>query len=84
MAALETHPPRLLYVLLGVLTLVSSLLAGYSMGVAANRSWLHMIGFALIMAGTIYLILDFEFPRIGLIRIDEADRYILEVRKAMQ
>jgi hypothetical protein len=43
-----------------------------------------MLGFALIMAGTVYLILDFEFPRIGLIRIDEADRYIRQVRHSMR
>lgn len=83
-AALETHPPRLIFWVLGILTLVSALLGGFSMGAAHTRSWLHMLGFALIMAGTVYLILDFEFPRIGLIRIDEADRYIQQVRQGMQ
>lgn len=83
-AALETHPPRELFWLLGVLTLLSALLAGFSMGAAQTRSVLHITAFALIMAGTVYVILDLEFPRVGLIRIDEADRFIQEARQSMR
>ena len=43
-----------------------------------------MGGFALIMAFAIYVILDLEYPRIGLIRVDAFDQVIMEVRAGMK
>jgi hypothetical protein len=82
-AATRTHPPLVVFALLGVLVLTSALLAGYGMAAAKSRSWTHTLGFAFIMAGTTYLILDLEFPRIGLIRVDQADELLQEVRRKM-
>ena len=61
-----------------------SLLAGLAMAAGKSRSWIHMLGFALIMSVTIYVILDLEFPRFGLIRVDAADRVLLELRESMK
>jgi hypothetical protein len=83
-AALQIHPPRILFIMLGVFTLMSALLAGVSMGGARSRSWVHMFGFALIMAVTVYIILDLEFPRVGFIRLNDADQFIRDVRQSMQ
>jgi hypothetical protein len=82
-AALRMHPPAVIFVLLGVLALTSSLLAGYAMAGGKSRSWIHVIGFALIMATTIYVILDLEFPRLGMIRVDRMDEVLVEVRRGM-
>jgi hypothetical protein len=49
-----------------------------------SRSWVHTICFALIMATTVHVILDLEFPRFGLIRIDAMDQVLHDVRKSMQ
>jgi hypothetical protein len=78
-----THPPPIIFAMLGVLALMSSLLAGYAMAGGKTRSWIHIIGFALIMATTVYVILDLEFPRLGMIRIDAADRALIELRQSM-
>ena len=83
-AASEMHPPRIIYIVLGMISLVCSLLVGYEMGAGSARSWLHVAGFALILAFTLYVILDFEYPRIGLIRIEAFDRYLVDVRNAMK
>lgn len=56
------------------LALVSALLVRYGMGDAGSRNWVHMVGFALALAVAAYVILDLEFPRLGLIRVDEFDR----------
>jgi hypothetical protein len=69
--------------LLGILALMSSLLAGYAMSGSHTRSWIHVLGFATIMAATVYIILDLEFPRLGLIRIDAADQLLIELRRSM-
>ncbi len=49
-----------------------------------GRSALHVVGFAPILTLTVYVILDYEFPRVGLIRIDAADRLIDDVRRSMR
>ena len=84
LAATEMHPPRIIYVVLGAISLVCALLAGYEMGASAARSWLHICGFAVILAFTLYVILDFEYPRLGLIRIDDFDRFLVQVRASMK
>jgi hypothetical protein len=49
-----------------------------------RRGWTHMIGFALIIAGAVYVILDLEYPRVGLIRVVTADQPLVELRKKME
>jgi hypothetical protein len=49
-----------------------------------TRSWVHVVGFAVILAGTVYVILDLEHPRRGLIRVDAADQLLLELRSTMR
>jgi hypothetical protein len=40
--------------------------------------------FSLIMATTVYVILDLEFPRLGIIRIDAFDQVLVELRQSMR
>lgn len=80
----QTHPPMVIFGMLGGLALISALLAGYGMASGSTRSWLHMLGFATIMAVTVYVILDIEFPRLGLIRVDAFDQALVELRQSMK
>jgi hypothetical protein len=81
--ASRQHPPVAVFAMLGALVLVSGLLAGFGMAKSDRQSPLHVIGFAAIMALSIYLILDIEFPRLGLIRIDSFDQALIELRSSM-
>ena len=83
-AASQIHPPTIIFILLGVLALTSSMLAGYAMAGGKSRSWIHMIGFALILSMTVYVILDLEFPRLGFIRVDSFDSLLVELRQSMK
>jgi hypothetical protein len=82
--AAQMHPPVIIFVMLGVLALMSSLLAGYAMAGGKTRSWIHVISFALIMATIVYVILDLEFPRLGMIRIDSIDQVLIDLRQSMR
>ena len=42
-----------------------------------------MVGFALVMAMAIYVILDIEYPRLGLIRVDAFDQALIDLRESM-
>lgn len=81
--AAQQHPPIAVFLMLGALVLVSGLLAGYGMAKAERQSTLHLFGFAAIMALSVYIILDIEYPRLGLIRIDSFDQAIIELRQSM-
>jgi hypothetical protein len=80
--ALLIHPPRVIFVMLALMALASALLAGY--GMAPARNWLHMLGFAATIAIAVYVIVDLEYPRFGLIRVDAFDQSLLELRASMQ
>lgn len=81
--AARTHAPQTIYAMLGLLVLAGSLLAGFSLASGKGHNWFHNVAFALIMALAIYVILDFEFPRMGLIRLDAFDQALLDVRQSM-
>jgi hypothetical protein len=82
--ATRIHPPLIIYVMLGVFALAGALLAGYGMAEAHDRNWIHMIVFSLTIAVAAYVILDLEYPRFGVIRIDHFDRGLLELRATMK
>jgi hypothetical protein len=46
------------------------------------RRWFHMLGFALVMAFDVYVILDIEYPRLGLIHMDAFDQALADLRAA--
>jgi hypothetical protein len=83
MNAARMHPPVIIYLMLAVLALIAALLAGFGMAGGKARSWLHVIGFAAVVSITVYVILDMEFPRYGFVRVDAADRTLIELRKSM-
>jgi len=77
------HPPPIVHWMLVALALIGSLLAGYGMAASRTRTWLYIVVFAGIMAFTIYVVLDIEFPRTGLFRIDAFDKVLADLRRSM-
>ena len=43
-----------------------------------------MVGFAATLAATLYVITDLEFPRLGLIRIDDFDDFLVDAYEQMR
>jgi hypothetical protein len=81
--AAKTHPPAMIYAALIALMFASSLLAGHALA-RGRRNWVHMVGLAAAMALALYVILDLEFPRMGLIRLDVYDQVLVDVRESMR
>jgi hypothetical protein len=44
----------------------------------------HVVAFAAGIAAVVFVTLDIEFPRLGLIRVDAFDRALLELQASMQ
>ncbi len=81
--ATEMHPPFAIYLALGLLALAGAFLAGYGTASTPQRSWLHMLLFCGVLAMALYTILDMEYPRVGLIRLDAIDHVLVDQRKTM-
>jgi len=80
-----THPPLLIMARLSILGFACSLLAGYVIAGSQTRLvGLHVLGFALMLTTTIYLIIDLDFPRFGFIRLDFADQGLLDLLARMK
>ncbi len=82
--ATRNHPPLIVFLLLGLFSLLCSLLVGYTTSPNVARPWLHSLVFAGIVSLTVYVIIDLEYPRLGFIRVDSADDMMLALRASMR
>jgi len=81
--ALDINIPKLIVALLFSVALLSALVAGFAMAKSV-RSWFHMIVYALVITVTVYVVIDLDHPRSGLIRVDAADNAMAALRDSIQ
>lgn len=84
MIVVQAHPPLLIYVLLAALALASAAISGFGMAKTAKPSYPHLIGLAIAAALAMYVILDIEFPRFGLVTLDEPHKLLLDLEEQMK
>lgn len=82
-ATAQIHPPLVVFATLFALALASALHGGYSMAGSGRRSWLHTIGFAAAVSIAVFLIIELEYPRMGLIRMDAMDILLADLLETM-
>jgi hypothetical protein len=78
------HPPRVIFALLAGVALVCALLAGRTMGATHTISKLHLVIFVFTAVFTVYTILEIEYPRAGLLRLDAYDQVLVDLRASMK
>ena len=81
--ALFQHPPLVVFLMMGVLIFVCSLLVGCGLADAKRTSWIHLLGFAAIMSVTVYVIFNLEYPRLGIISLGDFDLALVSLRQSM-
>ena len=81
--ALVTHPPMAVFIMLGMSVITASALAGYTMSTSEGRDWMSIATLAVVLGMAIYVIVDYEFPRVGLLRID-VDQVLVETLEKMK
>jgi hypothetical protein len=77
-AATLDKVPEVIYFLLFLISLTSALMVGYTGGVKPD--WTMVISFSLMISMTVYLILDLDRPRRGVITMDTANNQIVQLR----
>lgn len=83
-AAIEAHTPTLIFALLIAMALGCAFLAGFAMAGARQPNWVQRLVFALVISVTVFVILDMEYPRTGVIRVDAMDRMLVELRASLR
>ena len=63
--------------------LASPFLVGMNLVEANRQQYIHLLGYAAITVLTIFIIVDLEYPRAGLIRANAYDQVLIHVRKSM-
>jgi hypothetical protein len=82
--AQRVHPPIMIWIMLGVAALASAMFAGYGLASGPKRNWFHIIGVAATISMAVWVIVELESPRLGLIRIDSMDRALVELRETWE
>jgi len=78
------HPPRVIFRMLIVASMASATFAGYALAGGPGRPWLYMLGVATAIAVAMFVILQLEYPRLGLVGMHEMDQALLEMRATLE
>jgi uncharacterized membrane protein len=77
-AATIDKVPVVIFYLLFLICLTAALMVGYSSGVKPD--WTMVLSFSLMISMTVYLIIDLDRPRRGVITMDTANDQIVQLR----
>jgi hypothetical protein len=80
--ATEMNQPMLVFLTLISLVFLCALVSGYSNAGEPRRGWFHILVFSAVISISIYISIDFEFPRLGLIRVDAHDHVLVDLRNS--
>jgi len=81
--ARRMHPPAIIYVLIGVMALIGAFYLGIGQSESPTRNWSFIVGVAGAVAIAMYVIIELEYPRLGVVRVDPFDRALVELRQTM-
>jgi hypothetical protein len=82
--ATRTHAPMIVMALLLLLAVVAAMLSGFAMSRQAEICVLHTIVFSLAISFSVYVVLDIEYPRAGLINLRSIDLVLQQLRSTMK
>jgi hypothetical protein len=78
--ARRMHPPPIIWIMLCGTALAAALFAGYALSSATTRNHMFSVGFAACVSLATYVVIELEYPRLGLIRATSIDQTLVELR----
>jgi hypothetical protein len=82
--AIQTHPPALIFATLALITLACAGMTSCRASASDHPPHFYNAIFAIVMTFTLYLILDIEFPRSGLITLNETNKLFISLLEGMK
>lgn len=77
------HPPLAIFILLIILAMLSSFLAGFASAKSKIFNYMYILSYVAITTLTIYIIIDLEYPRHGLIKVNKFDQLLVKLRSEL-
>lgn len=71
-AALEKHVPGVVLFLLFMIFIISGCILGYASGLGGKRPWLATVSMAALIVLVIFIVIDLDRPRRGMIQVDQS------------
>jgi hypothetical protein len=71
--ARRAHPPGVIFLMLGVMSLAASIFGGYALSSSPTRNWMYLLGVAATISVAVYVILELEYPRLGFVQVSARD-----------
>jgi hypothetical protein len=78
------HPPPIIFIMIAITAFAASVFAGYGMATGKTRNWMFIIGVAATVSVEMYIILELELPRLGVVQADSIDAALVELRSEMK
>lgn len=75
------HPPLAVFCMLLGLAFLSAFLAGYCTAKDKVKQLIYVLAYLVIITLIIYIILDLEFPRVGMIHVNSFDSILVDIEK---
>ena len=75
------HPPRIVFVTLYGLALLCAFLVGYDVSGVRTSTWHYAFTFPFTMTAMIWVILDVEYPRLGINRVQQLEDLLVSLLK---
>jgi hypothetical protein len=80
----QMHPPRIIFVLLVALALLGGFLVGYTSAETKQKRPIHSICYVVLTTVIIYVIINIEYPRMGIVDMDAFDKVLIQVRQRIE
>ncbi len=79
--AAYTHTSTWIMFMFAIIAVICSILSGFRMAKQSAFSWSYAVIFSFTIALTMYVILDFEYPRFGFIQLQTFETMLVEREK---
>jgi len=79
-AALQKHVPEVVLFLLIAIFVISGSVQGYASGLAGGRPWLATVSLAGLIVLVVFIVIDLDRPRRGLIEVDQSSMIDLSLQ----
>lgn len=76
-----THTSTWVIIMFALITIICSILSGFRMAKDGQFSWKYALLFSLTISFTLYIILDFEYVRVGMIQLDSFEDILIETKE---
>lgn len=77
------HPPWVVFGMMFAMALLCAYFIGLDLAGAKDRSWLYILAYPVTLSAIVWVTLDLEIPRQGVVRLDEMTDLLVQLRDEM-